>query len=112
MPSGLRVAESDRWQARGETSDEGVIEVDPHHACLFEPNEIGPKTLKNRFYAVPHCVGFDADTALAQAMFRGMKGAGGWGAICTEYMGISPEADDTYRVNARLWDEDDVASTR
>jgi dimethylamine/trimethylamine dehydrogenase len=84
--------------------------MDPRHACLFEPIDIGPKTLKNRFYAVPHCVGFGADQALAQALFRGMKAVGGWGAICTEYTGISPEADDTYHVNARLWDEDDVAS--
>jgi dimethylamine/trimethylamine dehydrogenase len=83
--------------------------MDPRHACLFEPIEIGPKTMKNRFYAVPHCAGFGAEKPLAQALFRGMKAVGGWGTICTEYTGISPEADDTYRVNARLWDEDDVA---
>jgi len=27
---------------------------DPKYDCLFEPVRIGPKTLKNRFYQVPH----------------------------------------------------------
>jgi 2,4-dienoyl-CoA reductase-like NADH-dependent reductase (Old Yellow Enzyme family) len=31
---------------------------DPRHDVLFEPLRIGPKTLKNRFYQVPHCTGF------------------------------------------------------
>lgn len=28
---------------------------DPRHNVLFEPITIGPKTLRNRFYQVPHC---------------------------------------------------------
>ena len=27
---------------------------DPNHDILFEPIQIGPETLKNRFYQVPH----------------------------------------------------------
>ena len=27
---------------------------------------------------------------------------------CTEYCSISPESDDTHRVSARLWDDDDI----
>jgi 2,4-dienoyl-CoA reductase-like NADH-dependent reductase (Old Yellow Enzyme family) len=27
---------------------------DPRHDNLFEPIQIGPKTLRNRFYQVPH----------------------------------------------------------
>ena len=30
----------------------------PRHDVLFEPVPIGPKTLRNRFYQVPHCTGF------------------------------------------------------
>ena len=30
---------------------------DPKHDILFQPIEIGPKTLRNRFYQVPHCIG-------------------------------------------------------
>ena len=30
---------------------------DPKYDCLFEPIRIGPKTMKNRFYQVPHCNG-------------------------------------------------------
>jgi dimethylamine/trimethylamine dehydrogenase len=31
---------------------------DPRHDMLFEPLRIGPKTLRNRFYQVPHCTRF------------------------------------------------------
>jgi NADH:flavin oxidoreductase / NADH oxidase family len=31
--------------------------MDPNHEILFEPVRIGPKTLRNRFYQVPHCSG-------------------------------------------------------
>ena len=34
---------------------------DPRHDCLFEPLRIGPKTLRNRFYQVPHCCGFGTE---------------------------------------------------
>src|SRR6266581_2052947 len=32
--------------------------MDPRHAILFEPVRIGPRTLPNRFYQVPHASGF------------------------------------------------------
>ena len=37
-----------------------------------------------------------------------MKAEGGYAACCTEYCSISPESDDTHRVSARLWDDDDI----
>ena len=43
-----------------------------------------------------------------QAYFRAMKAEGGYGGVCTEYCSISPESDDTHRVSARLWDDDDI----
>ncbi|MBT5778510.1 MAG: FAD-dependent oxidoreductase, partial [Rhodospirillaceae bacterium] len=81
---------------------------DPKYDCLFEPIQIGPKVMKNRFYQVPHCIGAGSEKPGAQAAHRGMKAEGGWGAMCTEYCSINPESDDTHRVSARIWDEGDV----
>ncbi len=81
---------------------------DPRHDCLFEPLRIGPKTLRNRFYQVPHCCGFGTEKPLHQAHFRAMKAEGGWAAVCTEYCAISPDSDETPFISARLWDDDDV----
>src|SRR5919106_847927 len=81
---------------------------DPKHDVLFEPIQIGPKTMKNRFYQIPHCNGFGSEKPMSQAHFRAMKAEGGYAACCTEYCSIHPESDDTHRVSARLWDDDDV----
>jgi dimethylamine/trimethylamine dehydrogenase len=81
---------------------------DPKHDILFEPIQIGPKTLRNRFYQVPHCNGAGSEKPGMQAYNRGMKAEGGWAAVCTEYCSIHPESDDTSRVSARIWDEGDV----
>jgi dimethylamine/trimethylamine dehydrogenase len=75
---------------------------------LFEPIQLGPKTLKNRFYQVPHCIGAGSDRPGFQAAHRSIKAEGGWGAMNTEYCSVHPESDDTHRVSARLWDEGDV----
>jgi dimethylamine/trimethylamine dehydrogenase len=83
---------------------------DPRHDCLFEPLRIGPKTLRNRFYQVPHCCGFGSEKPLHQAHFRAMKAEGGWGAVCTEYCAVSPDSDETPYISARLWDDDDLRS--
>ncbi len=84
---------------------------DPKHDILFEPIEIGPKTMKNRFYQIPHCNGFGSEKPLNQAHFRAMKAEGGYAAVCTEYCSIHPESDDTHRVSARLWDDDDIRTS-
>ncbi len=80
----------------------------PKHDVLFEPIEIGQKTMKNRFYPIPHCNGFGSERPLSQAYFRAMKAEGGYAACCTEYCSISPESDDTHRVSARIWDDGDI----
>src|SRR5712691_7081414 len=64
---------------------------DPKYDILFEPIQLGPKTMKNRFYQIPHCNGFGSEKPLSQAYFRAMKAEGGYGACCTEYCSISPE---------------------
>ena len=81
---------------------------DPRHAVLFEPIRIGPKTLRNRFYQVPHCTGFGVEKPWSQSRHRAVKAQGGWAAVCTEYCTISPEADETPYVSARLWDDHDL----
>jgi dimethylamine/trimethylamine dehydrogenase len=82
------------------------------HDILFEPVQIGPKTLRNRFYQVPHCTGFGVEKPWTQAAFRGMKAEGGWAAVCTEYCSISAETDESPYVSARLWDDEDARALR
>jgi dimethylamine/trimethylamine dehydrogenase len=81
---------------------------DPRYDVLFEPVRIGPKTLRNRFYQVPHCTGFGSDKPGAQARFRATKAEGGWAAVCTELCSIHPESDRAPRPVVRLWDDDDA----
>ena len=81
---------------------------DPRHDILFEPVRIGPKTLRNRFYQVPHCTGFGVEKPWSQARHRAVKAEGGWAAVNTEYCTINAESDETPYVSARMWDEGDV----
>ncbi|SIT41449.1 Trimethylamine dehydrogenase [Paraburkholderia ribeironis] len=85
---------------------------DPRYDVLFEPLKIGPKTLRNRFYQVPHCIGAGSNLPGFQAAHRSMKAEGGWAAMNTEYCSIHPESDDTHRLSARIWDEGDVRNLR
>ncbi|HXV57758.1 MAG TPA: hypothetical protein VD704_07815, partial [Gaiellaceae bacterium] len=82
--------------------------TDPRHAILFEPLAIGPKTLRNRFYQVPHCTGFGVQKPGGQARHRALKAEGGWAAVCTEYCAVSPDSDETPFISARLWDDGDL----
>ena len=85
---------------------------DPRHDVLFEPVRIGPKTLRNRFYQVPHCTGFGVEKPWTQARHRGIKAEGGWACVCTEYCAINPESDEYPYISARLWDAGDVRALR
>ncbi|HXQ64884.1 MAG TPA: hypothetical protein VN787_08510, partial [Steroidobacteraceae bacterium] len=85
---------------------------DPKHDVLFQPIKIGPKTLRNRFYQVPHCIGAGSDRPGFQAANRSIKAEGGWAGINTEYCSIHPESDDTHRLSARIWDAGDVHNLR
>ncbi len=81
---------------------------DPKHDILFEPVRIGPKTLRNRFYQVPHCTGYGTEKPGSHARFRAVKAEGGWAAVNTEYAPVSADSDESPYVSARLWDEDDT----
>jgi dimethylamine/trimethylamine dehydrogenase len=84
------------------------VSRDPKYDILFEPVEIGPKTMRNRFYQTPHCTGLGSQYPGAQAHFRGMKAEGGWAVVNTEYCSIHPENDDAPWSPAKLWDDTDV----
>ena len=82
--------------------------MDARHAVLFEPVAIGPKTLPNRFYQVPHASGFGSAMPRTQAAFRGIKAEGGWGGVCVEYAPVSADADETPAIAADIWDKADA----
>ena len=48
----------------------------PKYDILFEPIQLGPKTMKNRFYQVPHCNGFGSEKPLSQAVLPRDEGRG------------------------------------
>ena len=81
---------------------------DPRHDILFEPVRIGPKTLRNRFYAVPHCTGFGSEKPASQARFRATKAEGGWAAVCTEEALVSVNSDFWPVFSTRIWDDGDL----
>ena len=84
--------------------------MDPRHATLFEPIQIGPKTMPNRFCQVPHCTSYGIERPRSQARFRAMKAEGGWGTVFTEECSVHWEADNSPYALARLWDDDDAAN--
>ncbi len=83
---------------------------DPKHDVLFDPVRIGPKTLRNRFYQVPHCTGYGSEKPRSQAAHRAMKAEGGWAAVCTEYAPIDFDSDESPYVSAALLDEADLGN--
>ncbi|QEX19425.1 methylamine [Hypericibacter terrae] len=83
---------------------------DPRYDILFEPVRIGPVTLRNRFYQVPHCNGLGSILPRGHAAMREVKAEGGWAAVCTEIMSIHPTSDSWPFAQVKLWDEHDVKS--
>jgi dimethylamine/trimethylamine dehydrogenase len=82
--------------------------MDARHAILFERVRIGPKTLPNRFYQVPHASGFGSSKPRTQAAFRAVKAEGGWGGVCVEYAPVSSDSDDLPAISAEIWDDVDA----
>jgi dimethylamine/trimethylamine dehydrogenase len=81
---------------------------DPKYDVLFEPVAIGPKTLRNRFWQVPHCNGAGVDRPGMQAAFRATKAEGGWSAVFTEVCMVVPHGDVWPMLCSKLWDDGDV----
>jgi dimethylamine/trimethylamine dehydrogenase len=84
------------------------VSRDPKYDVLFEPVQVGPKTMRNRFYQAPHCSGHGSQFPGAEAYLRSMKAEGGWAVVNTEYCSIHPENDDAPWVPAKLWDDTDI----
>jgi len=93
---------------------------DPNHDILFEPIQIGSKTMKNRFYQVPHCNGAGSLRPGTQASFREMKAEGGWGGVCadavfegyriaTEFESDNPQQPLPFLRERMIWGRDNVA---
>src|SRR5262250_2396887 len=95
-------------QVSGSVPGQAGALMDARHAVLFEPVSIGPKTLPNRFYQVPHASGFGSAKPRAQAAFRAIKAEGGWGGVCVEYAPVSPDSDETRAIAADIWDDHDA----
>ncbi len=81
---------------------------DPRYDILFEPVAIGPRTVRNRFYQVPHCNGLGHLHPSAMATMRGIKAEGGWAVVNTEQCEFHPSADSSPLVEMRLWDDRDL----
>ncbi|MDT2006451.1 hypothetical protein FXW78_20350 [Rhodococcus opacus] len=81
---------------------------DGKHDILFEPLQIGPKTLKNRFYTTPHASNFGSDLPGSEAYYRGMRAEGGWGAVSTGACMITTEGDIPQWTLHQLIDDGDI----
>ncbi len=82
------------------------------HDILFEPIQIGPKTLRNRFWQVPHCNGAGSDKPGFQAMHRGTKAQGAFAAVFTEVCMVSQDSDAMPFVGSKLVDKGDIRNLR
>ncbi|MBB3704913.1 dimethylamine/trimethylamine dehydrogenase [Aminobacter aminovorans] len=85
---------------------------DKRHDILFEPIQIGPKTLRNRFWQVPHCNGAGSDRPGFQAKHRGTKAEGGFAAVFTEVCMVSNDSDSMPWVASKLVDKGDIRNLR
>ncbi|HEV7941448.1 MAG TPA: FAD-dependent oxidoreductase [Solirubrobacteraceae bacterium] len=82
---------------------------DPRYDILFEPVQIGPKVMRNRFYQTPHDSALGSQAPGAEAYFRGTKAEGGWAVINTGHVQIAPDYDYTgFHAVARIWDDPDI----
>jgi dimethylamine/trimethylamine dehydrogenase len=85
---------------------------DARYDVLFEPVRIGPLTVKNRFYQVPHCNGGGYRDPSAVAAMRGVKAEGGWGVIFTEQCEMHHTSEITPFIELRLWEDKDIPALR
>lgn len=81
---------------------------DPRYGILFEPVRIGPRTVPNRFAAVPYSVGHSHLMPNGHIGVRQMRAEGGWGIVSTGLAEIDPTSDLSNLPYERLWDECDV----
>ncbi|MEP9362802.1 NAD(P)-binding protein [Nocardioides sp. CN2-186] len=83
-----------------------------HHKILFQPISIGPKTLRNRFYNVPHGTAYGVLRPATWASYRGVRAEGGWAAVSTEFSAVDPSSDEFPLHSSDIWDEEDARRHR
>lgn len=75
---------------------------DPRYDILFEPVEIGPVTLKNRFYVAPHADSIGMNKIDDMIAYRRARAEGGWGAVCIGETMIHTTSDHAPFVSTRI----------
>ena len=84
------------------------VATDPKHAVLFEPLQIGPKTLQEPLLPGASLHGLRRAEAGRAGAASLHEAEGGWAAVNTEYCAVSPDSDETPFISARLWDDGDL----
>ncbi|MFE3998391.1 NAD(P)-binding protein [Nocardioides sp. YIM B13467] len=79
-----------------------------HHKVLFEPIDIGPKTLRNRLYNVPHGTAYGTLRPATWASYRAARAEGGWAVVSTEFSSVDPSSDEWPLHSSDIWDEEDA----
>ncbi|WP_339671465.1 FAD-dependent oxidoreductase [Dasania marina] len=75
---------------------------DSRYDILFEPIQIGPVKMKNRFYVAPHADSFGMGKMDEMIAYRKARAEGGWGAVCTGETMIHETSDHAPFVCTRL----------
>ncbi|WP_231248473.1 FAD-dependent oxidoreductase [Nocardioides furvisabuli] len=78
-----------------------------HHKVLFQPITIGPKTLRNRFFNVPHGTAYGVLRPSTWASYRAVRAEGGWAAVSTEFSSVGPSSDEFPLHSSDIWDDED-----
>ena len=79
-----------------------MSERDSRYDILFEPIQIGPVKMKNRFYVAPHADSFGMGKMDEMIAYRKARAEGGWGAVCTGETMIHETSDHAPFVCTRL----------
>lgn len=79
-----------------------MSERDSRYDILFEPIQIGPVKMKNRFYVVPHADSLGMGKMDEMVAYRKARAEGGWGAVCTGETMIHETSDHAPFVCTRL----------
>jgi len=75
---------------------------DSRYDILFEPIQIGPVKMKNRFYVAPHADSFGMGKMDEMIAYRKARAEGGWGAVCTGETMIHETSDHAPFLCTRL----------
>lgn len=84
--------------------------MDKRYEILFEPVKVGPITLPNRFYSVPHATGHSPMMPNGSIGMRETKAMGGWGTVCMQLAEIDASSNISNLPMETFWDEQDIVA--